>query len=235
MKIFFFCVLLMNAFSYAGSAQENFLQGCDAYQHHDYKRALNLFESVPNKGWATWYNLGNSYYKTDQFLDAMICWKRAYRYGGLSYAHQINHNYAQAASKIGVQPVQQTMRDYGNAALERIPLIILQLLFLFVCYGAALIVGNLALTRRYSTMVLMMLFVVFLGIILSLHMQYTQRTLGIVRESIDLFAGTDKKFTVRGTALRGQDVEVTDKRDGWYHIAFADKQGWVPSDYVECI
>ena len=54
-------------------------QGDSAYMRNDYASAIQIYESLLTKGEAAeiYYNLGNSYYKTDDIAKAILNYERA--------------------------------------------------------------------------------------------------------------------------------------------------------------
>src|SRR6185369_5044389 len=76
--LFFFCVL-SSALVFGTNNEERFLSAIDAYKHEQYERALDLNESIPDKGRAVLFNMGNCYWELNKPIDAVVCWRRAQR------------------------------------------------------------------------------------------------------------------------------------------------------------
>ena len=57
--------------------EELFLQAQKQYEQKNFDKARELFASIPNKGEAVWYNLGNCAYKMQDFQAALVYWNCA--------------------------------------------------------------------------------------------------------------------------------------------------------------
>ena len=57
--------------------QEHFLAGNQLYQQAQFQAASTEYQAINPKNSVVWYNLGNSAYHLDQYLDASLFWKRA--------------------------------------------------------------------------------------------------------------------------------------------------------------
>ena len=73
--LFFICANL-----YSSMEHEEFLRANSLYQQKKYREALKSYELIKKKGPATWYNMGNCYFRIEDYSHAIVCWRRAQKY-----------------------------------------------------------------------------------------------------------------------------------------------------------
>ena len=92
---------------YAGSSQENFLRANKYFNKQEYTKALDLYDSISNKGSATWYNMGNCAYKLSKYKDAYVYWRKAQTHANKKEREAILYNIDILSSSIDVNGVQE--------------------------------------------------------------------------------------------------------------------------------
>jgi tetratricopeptide (TPR) repeat protein len=81
-KLHLLCTFLFTIIIHAADADpaSEFKKGNDYYQKQDFENAIKTYEGLIKNGNASaevYYNLGNSYFKTDNIAHAMINYERA--------------------------------------------------------------------------------------------------------------------------------------------------------------
>lgn len=71
------CLLFFYLNLHSVTNQEHFLAGNQLYQQAQFQAALVEYQAINPKNSVVWYNLGNSAYHLEQYLDASLFWKRA--------------------------------------------------------------------------------------------------------------------------------------------------------------
>src|SRR5438309_468700 len=74
--LFFMCMLTVMV-TVAGTDEELFLRGNKYYAQKDYDNAIRSYDMMGRKGRAVLYNMGNAYFHTDDYAQALIYWSRA--------------------------------------------------------------------------------------------------------------------------------------------------------------
>jgi tetratricopeptide (TPR) repeat protein len=75
--IIFFIWTVTFASIFAGQAEELFLRGNKYYAEKDYNNALETYDMIDQKGCAVLYNMGNCYYRQENYPYALVYWARA--------------------------------------------------------------------------------------------------------------------------------------------------------------
>lgn len=214
----------------------------NAYSQGQYKKALGLYQSLHNKSWAVLYNMGNCWFKLGDYVQAIAYWKRAQEQGGVSYIKQIEHNIKQAQNQLHLPEHHLELFDRLYLKMH-IPPIMLQLLFLLLFYGIILygpiFFGLLRAHKRYIVGIILgiMVALVSIGIFVLNIMQYQRRTRiqGIVKNTVELVAGTDERFSKIGKIAQGNEVAILDRCNAWCKIADDKQTGWTQESNVEII
>lgn len=217
--------------------EELFLQGNQAYVQGDFLQAINLYNAIENKGAIVWYNLGNSWYRIENYVQALLCWAKANKYGAAAIRSAVAHNAQRAHEHLGITDDRTPLQFIGakiESALMRIPVFVLQVLFLTALY--VFVFCYIFLGRKQNVLLLFLL-MVFLGFLLLfvMHVNNRQHAL-IVQPKTTIYAGMDKQFSQVGTLNAGQEIILLEqKENGWSKIACGLVRGWVNSESLETI
>ena len=228
---FVISLILIMSFSLAHSMsnQEIFLRGNKEYQAGAYEDALQWYDQITHKGDAVWHNMGNCYYHLNRFVDARISWERARK-------HASYNDYCTLQTQLGVLDVQlgdEVQQEQAgwiawirshSASYSLIMIQITTLIFWFIfCIAAA--------KRMHWFPLLILLAISTFGIWLSIDMQ-RQRSgnYAVTSQEIPLYVGPNSSYDQQGVIKQAHTVIITDKREGWYKIAYKGLAGWVQAD-----
>jgi len=232
-KIFILSFLIFtNLFTHAN--QESFLQANALHQEKKYKKALKSYDLIEKKGPATWYNMGNSAFKTGDYPRAILYWRRAQKNSSYKTIKNSEHNISIAYKKLGYEKDKSTL-GFLNKHVSVIPLFVLQILFLF--FWIAFFVSLFYLKKLRKFVLLIVLVINFLLATLSITKYRSiiyQRGV-VMQKDTNLFVGPDKnyhKITSLGVA---DEFKVLKKYKKWYKIKYNKFTGWVLADKVEII
>lgn len=240
-KPFVFCfVALSSAFAHGAPYQELFLRANKLYKERAYEKALQAYTSMPDKSSAVWYNSGNCLYHLGKYTDALVAFKRAQRGASRVQRKAIDQNIERTFEALGISrasvPYTQQIYAYFSRALATVPLLFLQLLFLFFLYGAFL-----CMRRRYGVkksahvtiVVCLISFTVLCGMALAVKYHDTWYAHGIViQKQGSIFVGPDKKYDVSGAVALADELTILEKRAEWYKVKKGNLSGWVPAEIV---
>lgn len=227
-RIIIFFLLMNAAFMHSMSNQEIFLRGNKAYQTGAYDDALQWYEQITKKGDAVWHNMGNCCYHLNRFVDARVYWQRAQQHAAYADYCTLQTQLAVLDAQLGdeVQAPASWLfwiRSHtASYSLLMIQLITLALWFL-VCIAI--------IKRMHWFMILILLSLSICGIWLSIDMQ-RQRTgnYAVTMQEVPFYVGPNNSYHQQGIIKQAHTVTITDKREGWYKIAYKGLAGWVQAD-----
>jgi tetratricopeptide (TPR) repeat protein len=234
-KIIITICVLWGASMQSQQAQELFLQGNKEYEKGDFSQALSHYKAIKNKGAAVWYNMGNCFYHTHNFVQAIVCWQRSLPGASAALYADAQHNCAQAYQKLGKSMEDSwadTIVDYAHG----MPTIVIQILFLFCWFLIWFILVQWQKTWIINCLiVLLLLSSLYLGSILWYRYQ-RQLQYGIITDgTTPLYVGPHTQYHTLGTIDSGQKVLLMQKRSDWYKVAKDGVCGWIPASAIEVV
>lgn len=232
------CTVLVLGSIFAGTQQEAFLQAHRCYQEGNISKALELYTSMPHKGMAVLYNIGNCYYMQKNYPMAVLYWQRAQKEASLSEYKILESYIQQAHIDAGIPYNITALKRLYNIFMHlttSISLLVWQILLL-ICWAllwtksASWLYG-----RRYSVLILIIILFVFLSCISISYYRDQKYPKGIVtKNSISVYAGPGIDYAVLGSAKVFDSMRVYRLNAGWYLIYMSDLgYGWVSEkDFV---
>lgn len=239
MKQILYCSVLLWCVSYINAQpQEQFLHANYMYNAGDYQAAFDVYNAIPNKGRAVWYNMGNCAYKNKNYLDALIYWTRAERCATWSEYVDIQTNKAHAHHILGIpQPKKHIFESYQWCALpwywswffiQSICVIIAMVLFVLwsrsvyrwqrislLCMYILLCLGGYHLYRWYQIQ----------------HAQYAY----VSDKSTNVYNRPDIRSHERGKLSYISKVCILEQLDDWSKIKAHGVTGWVQTTSLSVI
>lgn len=231
-QILFACALVQTWCLIAGTMQEAFLKGNAAYLSGDINEALNHYKSIEPKGPAVVYNMGNCYYRLNNYPEAIVQWRRAQKDASWQDFDKLEGYISQAYQVVGV--------DHETSIFTRIQtwvarcgslcsLFILQILFLCCLFTLFVALPTLLKQARYYTMIILIVStfcVIFIGVVTYRNQEYPY---GIVtKNSISVYAGPGVDYARLTEAKMLDTVRVYQRRDGWLKVRVDQfGYGWI--------
>ncbi len=228
----FFCLFF--SFLGAHNNQELFLKANQLYDQKDYKKAFLVYESIKNKGSAVWYNMGHCCYMQEEFVKALLFYKRAAKSASMPFYAEIQEQIKKIESeKLGLLHEQSWISDFVRMTAHRLSLFISQLIFLLIWFLFCFFIAKIIIGRRYFIVSILLLALVCIGGILkSKYLEHTTRY-ALVMQDGSFFVGPSDKLAVIGNLKRGQEVIIKAEKEGWYKIEVGQNTfGWLPHDAV---
>jgi tetratricopeptide (TPR) repeat protein len=242
-------LFFLASLTFAAENQVILAKANKAYTDGLYTNAADLYKQVLNSGYESWelyYNLGNSYYKMNDFASAILYYERAKKLNPGN--EDINFNLKVTNNKIAdkIEPLPEMFYKHWYMNLvELFPVDhwarITILSFIFSLFLALLYVIS---QRVYLRKIGFWAGIVFLLIsLLSFHFSYQNyKTLKNNTEAI-IFAPTvtiksspDEKSIDLFVLHEGTKVKILDNIGNWYEIRIANGSvGWLPVSSVEKI
>jgi len=223
----------------ARDVQETVLRAHKLYEQGNVEQALNLYNSIEKKGPATWYNMGNCHYSLKNYMDALVCWKKAERDASWSELPSIYHNIDETYKNLHV--------EHGggfNASIKRIIQRVLalfslygwQLLFLLVWVILLFFAARLARNRKFGILSVLSVLVLLFGTCLYKKYDLTFMRSGIIMEkNLTVYAGPGDDFHELGSLAKATEISICDEHNDWIKIRDQKLVGWVPLKKVEIV
>jgi len=220
-----------------------------AYTEGEYYKALSLYDSVYQMGYESaslYYNLGNSYFKTDDIANAILFYERALKLspqdedikGNLEMARQLTLDKIEKVPELFYERWWQRMMNTFNMD-GWATLFVISLSVFFVALVFFILSKNVWI-RKFSFYSGIIIFLVAgLSMIFSLKQQHEvmDETDAIVfKPSVTVKASPDKKSVNLFVIHEGTKVYILDKLGNWYEIKIDNGSvGWIPQETVEVI
>lgn len=247
--IFAIITLLLATTVYAQSPNDLFQQGNQAYSKSDYQAAIQAYESILQTGYESalvYYNLGNSYYRQDEFGQAILNYERALRIK--PHFRDCRQNLALAYSKtednIETLPEFLLVRAFRSMVnWFSITGWGVTILILLALLGCALVI--LFLMQDYNWRKGSLIAAIVLGIVLAVAIictiasgvQSRRHNQAIVTQPMVVIKGSPDESSVDKMVVHeGTKVRVEETLDGWHKVSLADgNTGWVELEEITVI
>lgn len=216
----------------ASKNQELFLQANNAYLKHDLDHALALYEQIVSKGPAVWFNMAHVYYQKEDYLNALIHYKKAKQGAMLQTLQDIEKQVAQTQKKLQVVEQKGWFEKFTNSAFELVGLLPLLPLQLLCLLSAFLLAISIMLWKKRHQYVLFG--IIFLSSSILLYLKYLSmhRISGVATAQTDVFVGPRKEFHSVAKLTPGTSILIKKRSDDWYQIRGTGLSGWVSADTI---
>lgn len=223
----------------ARDVQETVLKAHKQYEQGNIEQALTLYNSIEKKGPATWYNLGNCHYKQKNYMDALVCWKKAERDASWSELPALYHNIDEAYKTLNVQHgygFKVSMYRTIKRILALFSLFGWQLLFLLFWVVLLFFAARLARAGRYALLSSFCLLVVlFGGCLYKKYDLISSRSGVIVEKDLVVYSGPGVDFHELGTLVKATEINICEEQADWLKVREHDLVGWIPMKKVEIV
>jgi tetratricopeptide (TPR) repeat protein len=210
------------------SAQELFLQANQSYAKKDYQHAADLYNKIPNKSAAIWYNLGNCAYKSGNDMQALLYWKRAQKMGNRSIKNYSLFNCAVIEKKLAIPE--------SSNLIHKVPILPLQVLF-FCTFSVFLVINRkLWNAKRFGLLLTIALFVIGSGALtFASYKSHTCQHALIMNDASTIYTGPDNQYHEIAQIPQASSVAIREKKDGWSKISWCGHTGWIENKNLELI
>jgi tetratricopeptide (TPR) repeat protein len=243
-------MLLVSAITaFASVEQVNLAKANKAYSAGSYTAAAELYQKVVDAGYISpelFYNLGNAYFKTDDYSRAILWYERAKRLDPGS--EDINYNLNVANTKISdkIEPLPELFyKRWYNSLVQvfSIDTWARMLVCLFIAGLLCLVIylaSRVLILRKIGFWAAWVLF--FLSLISLVFAwsgySFTKSTSEAIvfAPTITVKSSPDEKSTDLFVLHEGTKVRLLDNISGWYEIRIANGSvGWLPVNSLEKI
>ncbi|MDR1005024.1 MAG: tetratricopeptide repeat protein [Prevotellaceae bacterium] len=223
--------------------------GDSAYMHNDYAAAIERYEALLKEGESPvlYYNLGNSYYKSDDIARAVLNYERALLLAPGNADIRANLEIARAKTVDKVMPVPRiffvawTMSLINMLGADQWGRVAVVAFFLLLASFCLYLLAKQVRWKKAGFIVMIACLVVtLLGNLFAFQQKrkLTERNDAIVLTPSATVRSTPSES---GTSLfvlhEGRKVEVKDRTmRNWWEIRLEDgKVGWLPAESIEII
>lgn len=251
MKPYTFLLIILfgvNA-GFASVQRDNIFKGNKAYSTGSYSTAVDLYKTVVNAGYESpelFYNIGNSYFKMNDFANAILWYERAKRIDPSNEDIDFNLNVANTKISDKIEPLPELFyKRWFNALVQLFPVdswAIMGIIF----FIAGLLCGILYLASRVLILrkigfwlgaALILIAGLSIGFAWSGY-SFTKATSEAIvfAPTITVKSSPDEKSTDLFVIHEGTKVRLLDNISGWYEIRIANGSvGWLPANSLEKI
>lgn len=242
-------VIFAKGFSQKQALDSLFAKANDAYIQENYYKAVEWYDSIYTQGFESYdllYNLGNSYYKLNEFAKAILFYERAKLLNpkNENVAYNLELANMHVVDKIDVLPEfflrkwRKSLQTYFSAnAWAKINLISVFLLFVsFIVY----FFNRYGLVGKFAFALTILLFITSL---LSFNFGSKQKKnilkhnyAIVMSHSVTIKSSPDNNGTSLFVLHQGTKVNITDQIGDWYEIKLSDgNKGWILKTDLERI
>jgi len=226
-----------------------FQKGTDAYQKADYRQAIEQYELAMQQGYASvalYYNLGNSYFKTNQIGRCILNYERARTLAPRDPDVQFNLQIAQlfVVDKIVVPApfflfkVWSDVKSYLSSNQIGVTALLFYILTIGVIIARILIrKSSVQAFARYATSPLLILFIIsaFLFVV-RVNDDLSTKEAVVLVDKVAVTSSPAQDATEVFALHEGVKVRVTDSSGAFSRIALPDgKVGWLLTSTIEVL
>lgn len=234
--------VLNSLFLLANDQNQIILKANKAYSASSYTEAVELYSKVVESGFEApelYYNLGNSYFKMNDYASAILWYERAKRLDPGNEDIEFNLNVANTKISDKIEPLPELFYKrwfYGLVLLLPIDTWATLALILLVAGLAGLVLflaSRVLIIRKigfWSGALFLLFSISFLALSWSGKMYLTTTSYAVVfSPTITVKSSPDDKSTDLFVVHEGTKVILLDNIGGWYEIRIANGSvGWLP-------
>lgn len=224
---------------------ESFKNANQLYEEGKFDEALNLYRTIESRlaHWKLFYNMGNCYYKTGDFVKAKIYYLRAERLKPFDSSIQKSIDIVNKRFSDKIEPENP---DFVSRTVQRIETII-SVNMVSVALVISIIVLNLFIFllirngrtkfRVYGVSFSLVIVLLMAGYhIYRTGKQSMRNTAVVVKEDTELRSGPGENNTILFKVNPGLKVTIIEKSRNWVQVSASSQiAGWIEASRIEPI
>jgi len=240
------CALVPWVPARATTPGELFQGGNGHYEQGRFQEASDAYEKILGYGVAdprVHYNLANAYFKLGKLGPAILHYERALRLDPTDQDARDNLALARGQIRDHIDEAEvpyplKVAREFLNTQPTGAVCAVFLVLYLLTC----VLLAGLPLTasdvrRRLlgygAATVGILTLVAALALLESIQDRTAARAI-VMTDRVDVLSGPSSENTVLFTVHEGTELEVRNRREGWYQVSLPNAMsGWIPSGSVE--
>lgn len=224
-------------------------QGNEAFKNADYTQAVSSYEAILNDGYENadlYYNLGNAYYRLEEFGMAILNYERALRLKPNFRDARQNLELAQSKTEDQITPLPEfflskwakSFIGWFSPTGWRVALLIILaflgalLVFFFLCndyrWRKNALIGSILATC---------LLLIAIASAIASSASFNHHNKAVVTEPMIVIKGSPEASSIDKLVLHeGTELDIEETLGDWHKIRIADgNTGWVQSDEITII
>lgn len=238
-----------SGYLYAGDEQLLIQKGNKAYSQGNYQEAVQFYKNVADKGFEApelYYNLGNSYFKMNDFPGAILWYERAKRLDPSNEDIIFNLNVANTKISDKIEPLPEMFYQRWFRTVVQLTSIdgwakFGVILFIIALFCGVLYLASGALVIRkigFGVGIVLIITAIFSFLFSWSGYSRKQSTSEaiIFTPTITVKSSPDDKSTDLFVVHEGTKITILDHIGNWYEIRIANGSvGWLPATVLEKI
>lgn len=229
----------------ANSFQDNFNRASQLYEDGKYKESLKIYLFIEKyiKNWKLFYNIGNCYYKLNQFVEAKIYYLRSKRLK--PFNNSIDKN-IEIVNREFKDKIPKPKLDFFSKFLLRIESILslnfISIILLVLILMLNVFVFILIKNGKNKVVIYFVSFLFVFTILVSFYHIYRvgkhnlKKSAVIVGNNIDLRSGPGENNTVLFKVNQGLEVKIIESSRNWVQVSASSQiAGWIKEKELEKI
>lgn len=231
------------------SAEELWSSANEAYNNAEYATALERYNAILDRGLhsaALYYNLANTYFKTEQLGSAILYYNRALRIAPADEDIRHNLEYAEQMTKDSIEEIPEfiltTWVRAVRGALSSTAWSVISLILLAAALAMALfylLAQRLTLRKiGFYTMVIAALLFILTSLFAwsEREMIVNSKEAIIMSSAVSIKSSPDRAATELFVLHEGTKVSIGHEIAGWAEVRISDgRKGWVEQSRIEKI
>ncbi|WP_281541650.1 tetratricopeptide repeat protein [Maribacter aestuarii] len=232
-----------------GQAEDNFTWATEAYNEGEFKKAIELYETILEDGQhsaALYYNLGNSYYKLNEIASSIYYYEKALLLSPNDPEILNNLGYAQNMTLDAIDTMPETglSRIYKMAtnrlSFDQWAYVGVFFMFLFVILYILFYYSQYSSRKRWAFIgSFIALFIAIVAVVFA-YIQYDDFNKNqpaiVFADEVGINAEPNNKSDEVFVLHAGTKVNVLDELNDWKKIRIADgKTGWITSENIRLL
>lgn len=232
-----------------GQAEDNFTRATEAYNEGEFKKAIELYETILEDGQhsaALYYNLGNSYYKLNEIASSIYYYEKALLLNpndpeilnNLGYAQKMTLDAIDTMPETGLSRIYKTATN--RLSFDQWAYVGVFFMFLFVILYILFYYSRYSSRKRWAFIgSLIALFIAIIAVVFA-YIQYDDFNKNqpaiVFADEVGINAEPNNKSDEVFVLHAGTKVNVLDELNDWKKIRIADgKTGWIPSENIKLL
>tara|TARA_B100001250_G_C19645892_1_gene720327 strand:+ start:144 stop:911 length:768 start_codon:yes stop_codon:yes gene_type:complete len=237
-------VFISLLFSVPQSVSDLYESGLLSYNNSNYKMTINNFESIIDNGWYSselLYNLGNSYYRLENFENAVWAYEQCliidpnnkdaiFNLDIVRLKLADSFNYPDSPPYVKIYFSIVNLFSYSNW----IKILLLSILSFFILNAISRIVG----LYEFQKYKLLFIYPLMFLVIISFHSVYINYSFnkGIILNDLIVMSEPNDYSTELFNIHKGLKVEIIKISNDWLEIALPDgKSGWIKNNNIRSL
>ena len=231
------------------SAEELWSSANEAYNNAEYATALERYNAILDRGLhsaALYYNLANTYFKTEQLGSAILYYNRALRIAPADEDIRHNLEYAEQMTKDSIEEIPEfiltTWVRTVRGALSSTAWSVISLILLAAALAMALfylLAQRLTMRKMgFYTMVIAALLFILTSLFAwsEREMIVNSKEAIIMSSAVSIKSSPDRAATELFVLHEGTKVSIGHEMAGWAEVRISDgRKGWVEQSRIEKI